>query len=846
MLPFLTLAFACGLTLGSLIPYFPLSVTFLLFLAAIGATILEAQQGPRGRQATAGFCCVLTGIAYWAVVVEGASSGPTLRNFPISPVSLTGRIITPVQQSPDRLMMVVRLEKDSGWVDQPRLVQLTWRMPDRLLFQGDRIRVRAKLRVPSGSLNPHGFDYATYLERKGIDATASVNGVGVVELLDSGHEHPGWMLWNQFDRWRAGIRQAAIVSLSQPALGLFLGIIIGERGYLDQDLRDQFMVTGTVHLLSISGSHLGLIALLTFVAVKRLILLLPPALLLALSRRITTTRIAAASTVFPVTGYALLAGAEVATVRSLVMVLVALIAKWLGYEHRMFHALALAGGVILLHDPQAIYDISFQLSFLSVVAIAWWMSCIAVPKQEENSAPMPIRSRTIVWVKDAMVMSAVVTLATFPLVAFHFNQLPWLGLFTNIVAVPFIGALVVPIGLLAALWQCLSGGKGLLLSDTIQGALDGFIFVLSQVSSVPGGEWHLASPSVPSMLAFYVCLVAIWRCRGKGLVQGVSFALAAVILSWWIWSPRSLLDGDHFRVTFLDVSQGDSAVLELPDGQVVLIDGGTAFDRFDMGRGVIGPYLWNRGIRAIDHIIATHPQLDHMGGLAWVLRHFAVRHYWGNGDGRHEDFYDRIQEMLKHQSLKEQVAEEGQELLSSGACRLLVLNPPGDERINGSSSVKHRDGHAINERSVVTKLICGTHKMLFTGDVEGKSLWRMSQNIQHEPVDVVKVPHHGSSSSLQLDWLKTLRPRFAVISSGRHNPYGHPASAVLEAYLAQGVSIYRTDRDGGVWVSGKLSGSVMTMHRTSELLIQPLHFPACPVACEMSNWGKILGQWRDS
>ena len=181
-------------------------------------------------------------------------------------------------------------------------------------------------------------------------------------------------MWNQFDRWRASIRRSALESLSQPALGLYLGVIIGERGYLESEVRDQFMVTGTVHLLSISGSHLGLVAMITFMAVRRGLLLLPAYWLLALSRWITPTRVAAVATVAPVTAYACLAGAEVATVRSLLMVLVALMAKWLGYERRMFHALSAAALIIVAHDPQAIYDISFQLSFLSVSAVAWWLA----------------------------------------------------------------------------------------------------------------------------------------------------------------------------------------------------------------------------------------------------------------------------------------------------------------------------------------------------------------------------------------------------------------------------------------------------------------------------------------
>lgn len=166
-------------------------------------------------------------------------------------------------------------------------------------------------------------------------------------------------------------------------MGLYLGIIIGDRGYLDPDLRDQFMATGTVHLLSISGSHLGLVALLIFAVVRGVTLWLPANWLLALSRRITPTRLAAVSTFLPVLGYACLAGAELATMRSLLMMTVGLSAIWLGQERRLFHALSAAALAILLHDPQALFDISFQLSFVSVIAIAGWLSWPTATEGEE-------------------------------------------------------------------------------------------------------------------------------------------------------------------------------------------------------------------------------------------------------------------------------------------------------------------------------------------------------------------------------------------------------------------------------------------------------------------------------
>ncbi len=842
MLPSLTLAFICGLALGSLIPYAPISTAVALTLTAFALSAADASRRLPAGRGTAWFGCVLLGIIYWFMTVEAPVHPHIQDDQPEVFQPCTGRIIAPVQLAPDRMSALIRCEQTPDR-EQPIVIRLTWRTPDRLLFEGDRIAIRAKLRAPSGSLNPGGFDYAAYLERQGIDAVATVNGIEAVEVLESGQDSFRWKIWNRFDRWRAAIRRSAVQSLSQPALGLYLGVIIGDRGYLDADVRDQFMVTGTVHLLSISGSHLGLVAMLSFVAVRRGLLCLPAGGLLALSRRITPTRIAAITTVMPVTVYACLAGAELATIRSLLMILVALMAKWLGYDHRMFHALAAAALTILLHDPQAIYDISFQLSFLSVCAVAWRLTRSSEDSDRTAQSSSAL-SRGKEWVREALVMSGVVTLTTIPLVMYYFNQLPWLGLVTNLVAVPVMGGLLVPIGLIAALWHSGFGGDGLPFAGVIQWSMDALVFALHAVSLLPGGEWHVAAPSVASMLLFYGCLAAMsvgfLRPRLKWTV-GVGLV---VLLSWWVWSPRLWLDADRFRIMFLDVSQGDSAVIELPGGEVVLIDGGASYERFDMGRGVVAPYLWNRGIRSIDYVIATHPQLDHVGGLTYVLRHFTVRHFWGLGEARTEVFYQRLQQALAQQGLTEDIPADGQDSVTFGDCDMAVLNP-SRMPVQQSASGRRLEGRSLNNRSIVTQLTCGEHKLLFMADVEQEALSRLSREHGSEAVDLVKVPHHGAGGSLQHEWLERVNPRYAVISVGRHNPYGHPASAVLQAYASRGISVYRTDRDGGVWVTGRRTEPTLNLHRTTEEVYKTCALRDRFWTCERSNWVRLVDRWRE-
>jgi len=369
--------------------------------------------------------------------------------------------------------------------------------------------------------------------------------------------------------------------------------------------------------------------------------------------------------------------------------------------------------------------------------------------------------------------------------------------------------------------------------------------VIRLISMVSGGEWHVAAPSVFTMVLFYAGLSLLWqRVGGVAFRWTVSTGVLLVLL-WWAWSPRMFLDGDHFRVTFLDVGQGDSAVIELPDGQVVLIDGGATYERFDMGRAVVAPFLWNRGIRTIDQVIGTHPQLDHVGGLAWVVRHFVVKQYWGSGETREELFYRRLQESLVTQGLQEGVVSEGQEIVSSGPCRLVVLNPKRDGYLAMPSHESHAGGHALNNRSVVTRLTCGNHTMLFAADVEDTGLLRMSRSPFHSPVEVLKVPHHGAVSSLNYAWLASLHPQYAVFSAGRHNSYRHPAEAVLDAYKSEGSTVLRTDHDGGVWFTGRASGDTLHVHRTSEWMLQPTNSVSCLLPCEKANWIRIWKQWRD-
>lgn len=841
MLPSLTITFILGLALGSYLIFFPLSIAILLAGFTIAGVLVEQRGLLTSRQSSLLLACLFGGCLYWTVFAWFSSHAPVPDHPDALPAVLVGTIVESVHHAPGRVTALVQVTaSDDPELQTPFQLRLTWREPDGDLQRGQQIRVRARVHPPSGTMNPKGFDYAAYLDAQGVDAVGSVSGSRAVEVLGVVEGLLSYPFSSRIETWRSRVRTAA-ESIAQPARGLFLSLTIGEQGFLSPEVREWFMTTGTVHILSISGSHLGLIALLSFALVRRTCLLLPSMILLGLSRWLIPSRLAALLTLVPVLGYTLLAGAETATIRSAIMIVVGLWTIWLGAPHFLIHALAAAAGLTILVHPSALYDISFQLSYVSV-----WVLALAVQREARiDELPPPsasVAGRTVYWLRESVRLTAWVTLATLPLVACYFNQVSWMGLFANLLVVPFVGFILLPISLLSAVWVIATQSSTLPGADLIAGLGQGLIAATQWLADLPGAEWFVAAPTVPTMALFYLlgwAMLTGWPAQASLLLRGVMAAGIGAIVIWWLWSPRPFSREGQVRVTFLDVGQGDSAVIELPHGTVLLIDGGATYERFDMGRGVVAPFLWNRGIRRIDHVIGTHPQLDHVGGLAWILAHFQVDNFWTNGVTRNEEFWRRIERALVQRHLQARVAEEGRLMVEEADCRIDVLNPP--PRRDSPTSGKQA---SLNNLSVVSELACGDQRMLFTGDIERETLARLVQSGHLGHLNLLKVPHHGAQSSLEREWLNAVRPDVAVVSAGRRNPYGHPAGEVLAAYESVQSQIRRTDQDGAVWADLDLARRHLSLHSTREWQLQRALTPSPDWSIEQDNVQRLWRRWN--
>jgi len=793
--PLVRAAVCClsGLILRESYSYFPLTLLSLGFAAFAGAFVLHRRQYFPFGSFLLILGLVFLGMLRLQIALPVDSEDDLARFATRVKVRVIGQVDEALLHGPESTRAVLRVrsvERDGREVSSARgRLRLTVRgfVPD--LNYGDVVSVETVMRPVTGLRNPGGFDYAAVLHREGIRATAVVLRPESLTVLAAGGFGPLRRIYS----WREDIRRELDRSLSPVSSAILQSMLIGETGSLSPEVREAFMISGTTHLLSISGSHLALVAFVVFNLSGRILKRMPYRWLLWLSRRITVTRLSVLITLVPVVFYTLLAGGQVATVRSMVMILVYLTAVWFQRADDPLNALAIAAILIFLWDPRAVFSISFQLSYVAVLAMVLLgeRKNRIGPKPDGPPAPSEAdRSLLGRWREHAWAylgMTAAAGAATLPLTAFYFNQIAWVGFLSNLIIVPLVGMVIVPLGLACSVGGVFAGATTLPLAGLNDGITRGLFRLIEWFASLPLAEVHVPAPPVTVLITIYIALLLLVVLREKRIIQWGMTGLACLILIVWIVRIRSFhLDG-RLHIAFLDVGQGDAAWIELPDGKTMLVDGGGSYGSFDLGRLAVAPYLWNSGRRRIDYLVATHPQLDHMGGLGYLAEKFQIGEVWTNGMEKEAEFYERFQAILSEKRIPEMRITTDHPPLSLGGARITILHPGPIDFFSSD-----------NDQSLVLRIEYGRESVLLTGDIEVPAEREMVHRGSRLRAAVLKVPHHGSRSSIDPGFLAAVAPAVAVISVGANNSYRHPSRETLVAYEALGARIARTDREGAV------------------------------------------------
>jgi len=412
--------------------------------------------------------------------------------------------------------------------------------------------------------------------------------------------------------------------------------------------------------------------------------------------------------------------------------------------------------------------------------------------------------------------------------------------------VPFAGAVVVPVGLLSGVLSLFTDGLPLAWLDQL--IADSFIGLVGFFSRLPLAEFHPKAPGVPWLFCyaiFFLCLLHMLRIhlisRFKpfegspriSLLPKITLGVSALLLISGL--AVSLLPRRHTMISFPDVGQGDCALIEFASGKTVVIDGGGTHDnRFDIGRRVVAPFLWNRGIQRLGLVVLTHPEADHMNGLLALLKKFPVSEVWVHGSDTDHPGYGKFMRVIAEKRIPVRTVSAGDPPFAFGGAELRVLHPEPGFRPRKKNAAK-----ASNDRSLVVRVEERGRTYLFAGDIEADAESYLIGNGRDLKCDVLKVPHHGSKSSSSEAFVSRAKPRIAVVSVGRENPYRHPADEVMDRYEQAGAEICRTDRDGAVFI--KSDADRLDVTRWSELMLRRITLLKSEEwrAVEKQNWQKI-------
>lgn len=556
--------------------------------------------------------------------------------------------------------------------------------------------------------------------------------------------------------WRDRIA-ARTVSLFGGRAPLVNALIIGERSDLDPSVRERYARAGLAHLLSISGLHVGFLAAWI-------------ALLLTHLRLTTAQRFAVSSLL--ILGYVWLLGFPAPATRAALMLSIDGVARLRQRVAAPRGTIALAALCLLIWDPWAVTAVGAWLSVGAIAAVIW-------ASRAGVGRPRLVR---------LLLPAAAATFVTAPVTALVFGTVAPIGILANLVAIP-LGGLAVPGAMIALVSSSVSAGIGRLLaagSGLMLALLD---LVAGAAAAIPAGHVILTAGWPAALIWAGVLVVAwwLWGSVGRPWTFAARLAFTGVVVTWATLYSRTPADAEgELTIHFLDVGQGDAAVLHTPHGHWIVIDGGPRTPEQDQGRRVVVPFLRRHGARELALVVATHGDADHLGGLPAVLEAFPTRLAFEPGEPLGRPLYLEWLADVQRDGAEWHPARTGDRVEVDGVV-LQVLSP---------DSAWMATPVDVNDHGVVLLVSYGRRRILLQADAGTAVEERLGGRVGR--VDLLKVGHHGSSTASSDAWLDELVPPEAVISVGAHNTYGHPSPEVVRRLERHGSIVLRTDQDGTV------------------------------------------------
>jgi len=752
-----TLAFTAGIYCLMQFSYLP----SLLIISALPLLFLFARFFPGFRVLLVFFIGF-----FWALFRVDAILEQSLEaEVENQTVFIKGVIISVPETHDDHIRFLIDIKQLDGFSEQSLgpsgIVRLSWYKNKKIPAPGEIWQLKVKLKQVYGFMNTGGFDYEAWMLRQEIKATGYVKFDATNKKIGS---DPSYFL----QKLRHSLAQQLTQALDKPLLGLVLALSLGDRSQLDTEQWKILTQTGTNHLIAISGLHLSLVAgFIYFLASffwSRFYFL---------TQRIPAPLFASLMAFVAAFFYALLAGFALPTQRALIMIAVFLIALFSVRQLLMTHVICIAVILVLILDPFAIISVDFYLSFMAVIFILY-ISRFRINKYSSFTR----------WIR----LQCMLSIALCPLLIFWFKQIPLYSVLANLIAIPTIGFLVVPLALIALilLYPLPQMAQNLYsVIDKINEILWRYLEFLSQQN------YAVIPIAAPTLIALIFAVIGVLiLLMPKGLPAR---RLGLFFIMPLLFPITQKLKQGEFDFDLLDAGQGLSAVIKTREHTLVYDTGARFSQRFNIGDAVIKPYLRHKGINQISMLLVSHGDNDHIGGAKAIIDDFEIKHILSSVPEKFHGYSS---------SLRVDICQAGQKWRWDGV-DFEILHPQRENTFAG------------NNASCVLKVSSEQGSVLLTGDIEKEAEKSLIEHYDDKlQADILLVPHHGSKTSSTKEFIAVVSPEYAFIPAGYSNRFGFPKQDIMRRYEADSVKTFVSYETGELSAKFRNEGLQIDEFRT--------------------------------